>query len=55
MVVAVFMEGLPGEELNEVGCDVEVDVGVLHVCSRMVDGVPDFRGKIHTTGKEIVL
>jgi len=44
----VLMEGLSGEELYQVRCDVEVDVGVLHICPWLMGRIPDFWGVIGT-------
>jgi len=55
VVVAVLMEVLSGEELNQIGGDVEIDVGVLHICSWSMGRIPDFRGIIGTPQEEVFL
>jgi len=55
VVVAVLMEGLSGEELYQVRCDVEVDVGVLHICPWLMGRIPDFWGVIGTPREEVFL
>lgn len=55
MVVAVLVEGLSGEELNQICCDIEVDVGVLHVCSWAMGSIPYLRGVVCTIREKILL
>jgi hypothetical protein len=55
MVVTIFMEGLSREKLYEVGCDVEVDVGVLHVSSRGMNRVPYVWVVVRSIWEEIFL
>jgi len=55
MVIAVFMEGFSGAKLYYISCNIEIDVGVLHVYSWTLGGIPDLRGVVCTTGEEIFL
>jgi len=55
MVVAVIMEGLSREELYQIGCNVEVDVRVLHVRPWRMDGIPDLLGIESPTGEKVFL